>query len=133
MPLLKWVGLVPFILPLWAIICIVPSLVALKAFHLTHILLLGDIVVSAIVVAMIMAICPCRVVIVVIPMDIMVVAISLVVLMPIPTIVVVVVSSIPMESRTSNATMKASLMHRFLILENMMLPLSVFRLLHLAF
>jgi hypothetical protein len=44
-----------------------------------------------------------------------------------------VVSSILMESRTSTATMEASLMHRFLILASMMLPLSVFRLFHLAF
>jgi hypothetical protein len=43
-----------------------------------------------------------------------------------------VVSSIFVESITSTAAMKASLMHRLLILTNMMLPLSVFRLLHLA-
>jgi hypothetical protein len=58
MPLLEWIGLVSFILPLWAIICIMPSLVTLIAFHLTDILLLGDIVVSTIVVAIVMAICP---------------------------------------------------------------------------
>jgi hypothetical protein len=63
----------------------------------------------------------------------MVVAISLVVLMPISTIVVVVVSSTLMESRTPTATMEALVMHMFLILASMMLPLSVFRLFHLAF
>jgi hypothetical protein len=107
--------------------------VALKAFHLTNILLLRSIVLSAIVVAMIMAICSCGVVIIVTPMAIMVVAISLVVLMPISTIVVVVISSILMEFGTSTAVMEASLLHRFLILASMMLPLSVFRLFHLAF
>jgi hypothetical protein len=110
-----------------------PSLVALIAFHLTNIPLLRDIVVSAIVVAFVMAICPGRVVIVVTLMSIMVVAISLVMLVPISTIVVVVVSSILMESRTPTATMEASLVHRLLVLANMMLPLSDFRLLHLAF
>jgi hypothetical protein len=125
MSLLKWVGLVSFVLPLGAIICIIPSLVALKAFHLTNIPLLGDIVVSAIVVANVMAICPGGVMIVVIPMAIMVVAICLVMLVPISTIIVVVVSSALVESRTPTATMEASLMHRLLVLANMMLSLSV--------
>jgi hypothetical protein len=71
--------------------------------------------------------------IVVTPVAIMAVAISLVMLVPISTIIAVVVPSILMESRTPTATMEAPLMHRFLILANMMLPLSVFRLLHLAF
>jgi hypothetical protein len=44
-----------------------------------------------------------------------------------------VVSSILMESRAPTATMEASFVHRLLVLANMMLPLSVFRLLHLAF
>jgi hypothetical protein len=122
MSLLKWVGLVSFVLPLGAIICIVPSLVALKALHLTNIPLLGDIVASAIVVAIVvaivMAICPRGVVIVVTPMAIMVVAISLVMLVPVSTIIVVVVSSILMESRTPTATMEASLMHRLLVFAN---------------
>jgi hypothetical protein len=91
MPLLEWIGLVSFILPLWVIICIMPSLVTLIAFNLTNILLLGDIVVSDIV----MAICPGGVMIVVIPVAIMVVAIPLVMLVPISTIIVVVVSSNP--------------------------------------
>jgi hypothetical protein len=43
------------------------------------------------------------------------------------------VSSILMESRTPISTVIASLVHRLLVLANMMLPLSVFRLLHLAF
>jgi hypothetical protein len=43
-----------------------------------------------------------------------------------------VVSSTLMESRTPTTTMEASLMHRLLVLANMMLPLSIFRLLHLA-
>jgi hypothetical protein len=80
MPLLEWIGLVSFILLLWAIICIMPSLVALEAFHLTNIPLLGDIVISAIVVAIVMAICLGGVMIVVIPVAIMVVAIPLVML-----------------------------------------------------
>jgi hypothetical protein len=100
---------------------------------MTNIPLLGDIVVSAIVVAIIMAICPCGVVIVVTPVAIMVVAISLVVLVPISTIIVVVVSSILMESRTPITTVEASLVHRLLVLANMMLPLFIFRMLHLAF
>jgi hypothetical protein len=66
------------------------------------------------------------------PVAIMVVAIALVMLVPTATIIVVVVSSIPVESRTTTATMEASLMHMLLVLANMMLPLSVFRLLHLA-
>jgi hypothetical protein len=103
MPLLEWIGLVPFILLLWAIICIMPSLVALIAFHLTNIPLLGDIVVSAIV----MAICPIGVMIVAIPVAIMVVAISLVMLVPISTIMVVVVSSILMDSRAPTITVIA--------------------------
>jgi hypothetical protein len=87
---------------------------------LTNISFLGDIVVSAIVVAIVMAICPCGVMIVVTPMAIMVVVISLVVLMPISTIIVVVVSSILNESRTPTATVEASLVHRlfFLTREN---------------
>jgi hypothetical protein len=105
-----------------------PSLVTLIAFHLTNILLLRDIVVSAIV----MAICPRGVMIVVIPVAIMVVAIPPVMLVPISTIIVVVVSPTLVESRTPTATMEASLMHRILVLANMMLPLFVFRLLHLA-
>jgi hypothetical protein len=109
-----------------------PSLVALIAFHVTNIPLLGDIVVSAIIVAIVMAICPGGVMIVVIPVAIMVVAISFVMLVPISTIMVVVVSSILMESRASMVTMIASLVHRLLVLANMMLPLSIFRLLHLA-
>jgi hypothetical protein len=133
MPLLEWIGLVSFILLLWAIICIMPSLVALEAFHLTNIPLLGDIIVSAIVVAIVMAICPGGIMIVVVPMAIMVVAISLVVLVPIPTIMVVVVSSILIESRAPMITVIASLVHRLLVLANMMLPLSIFRLLYLAF
>jgi hypothetical protein len=86
MPLLEWIGLVSFILLLLAIICIMPSLVALEAFHLINIPLLGDIVVSAIVVAIVMAICPGGVMIVVVPVAIMVVAIPLVMLVPISTI-----------------------------------------------
>jgi hypothetical protein len=132
MPLLEWIGLVSFIFLLWAIICIMPSLVALKAFHLTNIPLLGDIIVSAIVVAIVMAICPGGVMIVVIPVAIMVVVISLVMLVPISTIMVMVVSSILMESRASMVTTIASLVHRLLVLANMVLPLSVFRLLYLA-
>jgi hypothetical protein len=128
MPLLEWIGLVSFIFLLWAIICIMPSLVALITFHLTNIPLLEDIVVSTIVVA----ICPCGVVIVVIPLAIMVVAISLMVLVPISTIMVVAVSSILMESRASMIIVIALLVHRLLVLANMMLPLSIFRLLHLA-
>jgi hypothetical protein len=108
------------------------GLVALKAFHLTNIPLLGDIVFSAIVVAIVMAICPGGVMIGVVPVAIMVVAISLVMLVPISTIMVVVVSSILMESRASMVTMIASLVHRLLVFSNMMLPLSIFRLLHLA-
>jgi hypothetical protein len=133
MPLLEWIGLVSFILLLWAIIFIMPSLVALEAFHLTDIPLLGDIVVSAIVVAIVMAICPGGVMIVVVPMAIMVVAIPLVMLVPISSIIVVVVSSILMESRASMVTMIASLVSRLLVFANMMLPLSVFRLFYLAF
>jgi hypothetical protein len=133
MPLLEWIGLVSFMFLLWAIICIMPSLVALIAFHLTNIPLLGDIVVSTIVVAIVMAICPGGVMIVVIPVAIVVVAISLVVLVPISTIMVVVVSSILMKSRAPMVTVVASLVQRLLVLANMMLPLSVFRLLHLAF
>jgi hypothetical protein len=132
MPLLEWIGLVSFIFLLGAIIGIMPSLVALEAFHLTNIPLLGDIIVSAIVVAIAMAICPGGVMIVVIPVAIMVVAISLVMLVPISTIMVVVVSSILMESRASMVTVIALLVHRLLVLANMMLPLSIFRLLHLA-
>jgi hypothetical protein len=132
MPLLEWIVLVSFIFLLWAIICIMPSLVALIAFHLTNIPLLGDIVVSTIVVAIVVAICPCGVVIVVIPVAIMVVAISLVMLVPISTIMVVVVSSILMESRAPMVTVVPSLVHRLLVLANMMLPLSIFRPLHLA-
>jgi hypothetical protein len=60
------------------------------------------------------------------------VAISLVVLVPISTIIVMVVSSILMESRTPITTVEALLVHRLLVLANMMLPLSIFRLLHLA-
>jgi hypothetical protein len=109
-----------------------PSLVALIAFHLTNIPLLGNIVVFAIVVAIVMAICPCGVVIVVIPVAIMVVVISLVMLVPISTIMVVVVSSILMESRATMFIVIALLVHRLLVFANMMLPLSIFRLLHLA-
>jgi hypothetical protein len=132
MPLLEWIGLVSFIFLLWAIICIMPSLVALIAFHLTNIPLLGNIVVFAIVVAIVMAICPCGVVIVVIHVAIMVVVISLVMLVPISTIMVVVVSSILMESRATMFIVIALLVQRLLVFANMMLPLSVFRLLHLA-
>jgi hypothetical protein len=132
MPLLEWIGIVSFIFPLWAIICIMPSLVALIAFHLTNIPLLGDIVVSAIVVAIVMAICPGGFMIVVVPVAIMVVAISLM-LVAISTIMVVVVSSILKEPRASMITVIASLVHRLLVLANMMLPLSIFRLLYLAF
>jgi hypothetical protein len=132
MPLLEWIGLVSFIFLLWAIIGIMPSLVALIAFLLTNVPLLGDIVVTTIVVAIVMAICPGGVMIVLVPVAIMVVAISLVKLVPISTIMVVVVSSILMESRAPMITVIASLVHRLLILTNMMLPLSVFRLLHLA-
>jgi hypothetical protein len=106
--------------------------VALEAFHLTNIPLLGDIIVSAIVVAIAMAICPGGVMIVVILVAIMVVAIFLVLLVPISTIMVVVVSSIPVGSRASMVTVIASLVLRLLVLANMMLPLSIFRLLHLA-
>jgi hypothetical protein len=60
------------------------------------------------------------------------VAISLVMLVPISTIMVVVVSSILMESRAPMITMIDLLVHRLLVLGNMMLPLSIFRLLHLA-
>jgi hypothetical protein len=128
------IGLVAFIiLPLRTIIGIVSILVALKTFHLTNIPLLGDIVVSAIAVAIVVAICPGGVMIVVIPVAIMVVAISLVMLVPISTIMVVVVSSILMESRAPMIIVIALLVHRLLILANMMLPLSVFRLLYLAF
>jgi hypothetical protein len=56
-----------------------------------------------------------------------------VMLVPISTIIVVVVSSILMESRTPITTMEAPLVHKLLVLANMMFPLSVFRLLHLAF
>jgi hypothetical protein len=126
MPLLEWIGLVSFIFLLWAIICIMPSLVALIAFYLTNIPLLGDIIVSAIVVAIVMAICPVGVMIVVIPVAIMVVAISLVMLVPIPTIMVVVVSSILMESRTPMIIVIAPLVHGLLVLADMVLPLSVF-------
>jgi hypothetical protein len=132
MPLLEWIRLVSFIFLLWAIICIMPSLVALIAFHLTNIPLLEDIVVSAIVVAIVMAICPGGVMIVVIPVAIVVVAISPVMLVPISTIMVVVVFSILMGSRASMVTVIASLVHMLLVIANMMLPLSVFRLLHLA-
>jgi hypothetical protein len=132
MPLLEWIGLVSFIFILWAIICIMPNLVAFIAFHLTNVPLLGDIIVSAIVVAIVMAICPGGVMIVVIPVAIMVVAIPLVILVPISTIMVVVVSSILMESRAPMITVIALLVHRLLVLANMMLPLSVFRLLYLA-
>jgi hypothetical protein len=107
--------------------------VALEAFHLTNIPLLGDIIVSAIVVTIVMAICPGGVMTAVIPVTIMVVAISLVMLVPISTIMVVVVSSILMESRASMVIVIASLVHRLLVLANMMLPLSVLRLLYLAF
>jgi hypothetical protein len=93
MSLLKWIGLIPFILLLGAIIGIMPSLVALVAFHLTNIPLLGDIIIFAIIVAIVMAICPGGVMLIVVPVDIMVVAVSLVVLVPISTIMVVVVSS----------------------------------------
>jgi hypothetical protein len=132
MPLLEWIELVSFIFLLWAIICIMPSLVALIAFHLTNIPLLRDIIVSAIVVAIVMAICPGGVMIVVIPMAIMVVAIFHMMLVPISTIMVVVVSSIPMESRAPMITVIALFVHRLLVLANMMLPLSIFRLLRLA-
>jgi hypothetical protein len=132
MPLLEWIGLVSFIFLLWAIICIMPSLVALEAFHLTNIPLFRDIVVSAIVVAIVMAIFPGGVMIVVIPVAIMVVAVSLVVLVPISTIMVVVVSSILVESRASTVTVIASLVRRLLVFANMVLPLSILRLLHLA-
>jgi hypothetical protein len=43
------------------------------------------------------------------------------------------VSSTLMKSRTSTTIMETSLLHRLLILANMMLPISVFRLFHLAF
>jgi hypothetical protein len=132
MPLLEWIGLVSFILPLWEIICIMPSLAALIAFHLTNIPLLRNIVVSAIIVAIVMAICPVGVMIVVIPVAIVVVAIPLVMLVPISTIMLVVVSSIFMESRAPMITVIASLVHRLLVLADMMLRLSVFRLLYLA-
>jgi hypothetical protein len=128
MPLLEWIGLVSFILLLWAIICIMPSVVAFIAFHLANVLLLGDIVVPAIA----MALSPRGVVIVVTPMAIMVVAISPVMLVPIATIIVVVVSSTLVVTRTPTATMEASLMHRLLVLAGMMLSLPIFRLLHLA-
>jgi hypothetical protein len=58
--------------------------------------------------------------------------ISLMVLVPISTIMVVVVPSILMESRTPMITVIAPLVHRLLVLADMVLPLSVFRLLHLA-
>jgi hypothetical protein len=45
MPLLERIGLVSVIFLLGAIICIVTSLMALEAFHLTNIPLLGDIIV----------------------------------------------------------------------------------------
>jgi hypothetical protein len=105
---------------------------ALIAFHLTNIPLLGDIVVSAMVVVIVMAICPCGVLIVVVPVAIMVVAISLVMLVPISTIMVVIVSSILMGSRATMFMVIAPLVHRLLVLANMMLPLSIFRLLYLA-
>jgi hypothetical protein len=108
------------------------SLVALEAFHLTNIPLLRDIIVSAIIVAIAMAICPGGVMIVVIPMAIMVVAISLVLLVPISTIMVVVVSSILVGSRASMVTVIASLVCRLLVFVNMVLPLSILRLLYLA-
>jgi hypothetical protein len=65
-------------------------------------------------------------------MAIMVVAVSLVVLVPISTIMVVVVSSILMESRVSMVAVIASLVHRLLVFANMVLPLSILRLLYLA-
>jgi hypothetical protein len=99
-----------------------PSLVVLEAFHLANIPLLGDIVIPAIIVAIVMAIRPGGVMIVVVPMAIMVVAIPLVMLVPISTIMVVVVSF----------TVIASLVSRLLVFANMMLPLSVFGLLYLA-
>jgi hypothetical protein len=109
-----------------------PSLVTFIAFHLTNVLLLGDIVVPAIVVAIAMAISSGGIMIVVIPVAIMVVAIPLVVLVPISTIIVVVVSSILVVTRTTTTTMEASLMHRLLVLAGMVLSLPVFRFLHLA-
>jgi hypothetical protein len=133
MPLLEWIGLVSIILLLGAIIGIMPSLVALEAFHLTNIPLLGGIIVSAIVVAIIMAICPGGVMIVVIPVAIMVVAISLVMLVPISTIMVVVVSPIVLESRASMVTVIASFVRRLWVLADVMLSLSIFRLLYLTF
>jgi hypothetical protein len=60
------------------------------------------------------------------------VAVSLVVLVPISTIMVVVVSSILVESRASMVTVIASLVRRLLVFANMVLPLSILRLLHLA-
>jgi hypothetical protein len=109
-----------------------PRLVAFVAFHLTNVPLLGDIIIPAIVVAIVMAICPGRVVIVVVPVAIMVVAVSLVVLVPIPTIMAVVVSSILVGSRASMVTVIASFVCRLWVLADMMLPLSIFRLLYLA-
>jgi hypothetical protein len=53
-------------------------------------------------------------------------------LVPISTIMVVVVSSILIESRASMVTVIASLVLRFVVLANMVLPLSVFRLLYFA-
>jgi hypothetical protein len=58
MPLLEWIGLVSFIFLLWAIFCIMPSLVALIAFNLTNIPLLGDIVVLIRITPMILEFCP---------------------------------------------------------------------------
>jgi hypothetical protein len=55
-----------------------------------------------------------------------------VMLVPISTIMVVVVSSILMESRAPMIIVIDLLVHRLLVLANMMLPLSIFRLLHLA-
>jgi hypothetical protein len=117
--LLKWIGFVPFILLLGAINGIMPSLVALEAFHLTNIPLLEDIIIPVIVVAIAMTICPGGVMIVVVHVAIMVVVVSLVVLVPISTIMVVVVSSILVESRASMVTMIASLVRRLLVFANM--------------
>jgi hypothetical protein len=133
MPLLKGIGLVAIFLLLGAIIGIMPSLVALEAFHLTNVPFLGGIIISAIVVAIVVAICPGGSMVVVVLVAIMVMAVPLVMLMPISTIMVVVVSSMLVGSRASMVTVIAAFVRRLWVLADMVLPLPVFRLFNLAF
>jgi hypothetical protein len=56
-----------------------------------------------------------------------------VVLMPISATIVVVVSSILVKPRASTTIMEVTLLHRLMVLASMVLSLSVFRLIHLAF